>query len=228
VTVSFELADVVPWGPSFDEYVAMFGLAGQDLSGRILGCGDGPASFNAVASARGHSVVSADPLYRFSAEQIQARIDEASVVVAEQARRNADQFVWTRFASVDALVDARMMAMRAFLADYPAGLSSGRYVDASLPRLPFPDRRFDLALCSHFLFLYSEHLDGAFHLESLCELIRTARDVRVFPLLELSGARSRHVSPVLDALRSAGYAADVVPVGYEFQRGGNEMLRIRH
>ena len=224
--MAFELRDVVPWGRSFDEYVAMFALTEQDLSGRILGCGDGPAAFNAVASARGHSAVSADPLYRFSAEQIQTRIDEASVTVVEQTRKNIDQFVWTRFASVEALVEARMTAMREFLEDYPLGRAAGRYVDASLPQLPFPDGRFDLALCSHFLFLYSEHHDAAFHVAALRELLRTAREVRVFPLLELSGAGSRHLTNVCDTLAGIGCHAEILRVNYEFQRGGNEMLRI--
>lgn len=48
----FTLADVVPWGRTFEEYRAMFALTDADLDGRILGCGDGPAAFNAVATPR--------------------------------------------------------------------------------------------------------------------------------------------------------------------------------
>ena len=43
----FALDQVVPWGRSFDEYRRMFALTDADLSRVILGCGDGPASFNA-------------------------------------------------------------------------------------------------------------------------------------------------------------------------------------
>ena len=43
----------------------MFGLTATDLSGEILDRAGGPASFNAEASARGHRVVSCDPLYEF-------------------------------------------------------------------------------------------------------------------------------------------------------------------
>ena len=46
--MAFTLDKVVPWGRSYDEYVSMFGLTGDDLSLSILGCGDGPASFNSV------------------------------------------------------------------------------------------------------------------------------------------------------------------------------------
>ncbi|MEJ2690734.1 MAG: SAM-dependent methyltransferase, partial [Deltaproteobacteria bacterium] len=51
--MSFTLEKVVPWGRSFAEYAAMFALSKADLQGRILGCGDGPASFNASLSRQG-------------------------------------------------------------------------------------------------------------------------------------------------------------------------------
>ena len=40
-----KLDHVVPFGRSFDEYQKMFDLTEYDLSKRILGVGDGPASF---------------------------------------------------------------------------------------------------------------------------------------------------------------------------------------
>lgn len=51
--VGFRLDKVVPWGRSFEEYVAMFNLTKEDLGRRILGCGDGPAGFNAELTKRG-------------------------------------------------------------------------------------------------------------------------------------------------------------------------------
>lgn len=35
------LDNVVPWGRSYEEYVAMFVLDTHDLGLKILGCGDG-------------------------------------------------------------------------------------------------------------------------------------------------------------------------------------------
>ena len=70
----FTLDDVVPWGRSFDEYRRMFALEASDLQLTIVGCGDGPASFNAEATRRGASVVSCDPLYRCDKADIRARI----------------------------------------------------------------------------------------------------------------------------------------------------------
>jgi hypothetical protein len=47
--MAFTLDQVVPWGRSFDEYRRMFALSDDDLGLRILGCADGPASFNGEA-----------------------------------------------------------------------------------------------------------------------------------------------------------------------------------
>ncbi len=224
----FTLASVVPWGRSFDEYRRMFALSDADLAGRILGCGDGPASFNVAATQRGASVVSCDPLYRFDATPIRTRIDQTRIEVLEQARRNAHEFVWDdAIPDVDALERVRMSAMTAFLDDYEQGRSEGRYLDAELPSLPFADDAFDLALCSHFLFLYSQQHDAEFHVASMRELCRVAREVRVFPLLALGGQPSPHVGAAREVLGAAGWETSIERVPYEFQRGGNEMLRVR-
>lgn len=225
--MSFCLEKVVPWGRTFDEYVAMFALDSEDLANRILGCGDGPASFNTTLTSRGGSVVSIDPLYQFTAEEIAGRIDETYEIVMEQARQNADEFVWSRIRSIEELGRVRMGAMRDFLADYPQGKGAGRYMPGELPKLPFPAGAFDLALCSHFLFLYSGHYDYGFHLLSLRELCRVASEVRVFPVMELGSVRSRHVDSVASELTAEGYRVSIERVSYEFQKGGNEMLRVR-
>ena len=72
----FSIDRVVPWGRSAAEYRAMFGFDESNLGGGILGCGDGPASFNAEMSAQGHTVVSVDPLYAVSAAAIERRVEE--------------------------------------------------------------------------------------------------------------------------------------------------------
>jgi hypothetical protein len=171
-------------------------------------------------------VVSCDPLYQFDAAQIRRRIDETATEVLEQARQNAHEFVWDaadpghRHAEAD-----RMSAMAAFLDDFETGRGDGRYVNAGLPALPFDDGAFDLALCSHFLFLYSQQHDQAFHLASMRELCRVAREARVFPLLALGAQPSPHLGPVAAALEADGFEVSVARVPYEFQRGGNQMLR---
>lgn len=222
--MGFTLDQVVPWGRSYEEYVSMFSLSDADLKRHILGCGDGPAGFNAELTRRGGHITSVDPIYRFSADEIDARIRETYGTVLNQTRQNQDEFVWTYIKDVDELGRTRMAAMEEFLVDYPDG--KGRYIAGELPSLDFADKDFDLAVCSHFLFLYSEHFPADFHVRSIIELCRVAREVRIFPLLELGARLSRHLAEVIEHLRNKGYECTVEKVAYEFQKGGDEMLRV--
>jgi hypothetical protein len=205
----------------------MFALSDDELRLKIVGCGDGPASFNAEATRRGAAVISCDPIYRWDAIEIQARIASTYDEILEQTRSNADEFVWSSIRSVEELGQLRMAAMQTFLNDFPAGKSEGRYLQAELPSLPFAPGSFDLALCSHFLFLYTSQLGAAFHRSAILEMCRVATEVRIFPLLALGGRKSPYVDENVDYLRRLGFEANVVKVPYEFQRGGDHMMRIR-
>jgi hypothetical protein len=236
----FRYDEIVPWGRSFEEYRAMFALSEADLARRILGCADGPASFNAMASEQGAFVVSADPLYALDQVEIRRRIDATYDNVISQTWENREKFVWRHFRDPDALGQARRQAMDLFLADYgayphgayphgahPDGTRrpAGCYVAGTLPHLPFRDQAFELALCSHFLFLYSDGLDAAFHQGAILELLRVAGEVRIFPLLDYNGEISPHLDAVTQAIEYKGFIAEIVEVDYEFQLGGKEMLR---
>lgn len=223
----FTLDQVVPWGRSFDEYRRMFALSDADLGLRILGCGDGPASFNAEATRRGASVISCDPIYQFDANQIRDQIAVTYERILDELRRNVDDFVWDSIASVDELGRIRMTAMEDFLRDYVPGLAQHRYIHGELPTLMFADSSFDLALCSHLLFLYSDQLGELFHRTSILELCRVAREVRIFPLLALGGQRSPFVDRAVEELQAERLAVSIETVPYEFRRGGNQMMRIR-
>lgn len=223
----FTLDQVVPWGRSFDEYRRMFALTEAELALRIVGCADGPASFNAEATRRGGRVVSCDPIYQWETAHIQERITATYDEVLEQTRRNAGEFVWGDIIrSVDELGQVRMGAMQVFLQDFESGKIAGRYVEAELPTLPFADRAFDLALCSHFLFLYSSQVGESFHRAAIREMCRVAGDVRIFPLLALGGQQSPYVDSSVSELRDSGHHVSLERVPYEFQRGGNQMMRI--
>ena len=224
--MAFSLERVVPWGRSFGEYQRMFALTPDDLRRRILGCADGPASFNVEAIERGGQVISADPLYAFSSAEIRRQIEATYPTIIERVHANRDEFVWTHFASVEEMGQHRLAAMERFLADYPAGRECGRYLPAELPTLPFEDRAFELALCSHFLFLYTEQLGEQFHLDSVTELCRVAEEVRIFPLVALGGTPSPLVETVQRMIEQRGLQAQIETVSYEFQRGGNQMMRI--
>ena len=226
--MAFTLDKIVPWGRSYTEYLRMFNLTGDDLKLSILGCADGPASFNSEMRKRGYTAVSADPIYQFSAAEIRRRIDETYSDILKQTRLNRDAYVWDEIGSVEELGRLRMSAMLEFIDDFELGKQEGRYVAAELPSLPFTNSQFDLVLSSHFLFLYSDHLSLDFHTDAITELCRVGKEVRIFPLLDMSGALSVHVDPVIEALRKASKLVSIETVPYEFQRGGAKILRIHN
>jgi hypothetical protein len=224
--MGFTLNKVVPWGRSYQEYLAMFALTDTDLASSLLGCGDGPASFNAELTQRGGNIVSIDPIYQFDAAQIKTRIAETYEIVLEQLRQNQQDYVWETISSVAELGEIRMAAMELFLQDYENGKTNGRYIVGELPVLPFANQQFDIALSSHFLFLYSEHLSAEFHWQALQEMLRVAKEVRIFPLVSLNGKPSPHLAFIQESLNQQGFLTHIRPVAYQFQRGANEMLVI--
>jgi hypothetical protein len=219
------------WSRSFEEYRLSFDLAESDLAGLILGCADGPASFNAEATAFGHRVISCDPTYAFSAIEFERRAEACYDVVMSQGKENIEKYIWGYFRDPDHLGQCRRAGMRKFLADFAVGKQAGRYVTASLPELPFEDGQFSLALVSHFLFLYSDQFDCDFHVAAFEELLRVAGEVRVFPIFGFDRHRSPHVGPILDHLARVGFEAEVVSGKFEFRKvdddTGSRMMRVR-
>ncbi|MBE9009884.1 SAM-dependent methyltransferase [Pseudanabaenaceae cyanobacterium LEGE 13415] len=206
----------------------MFDLTESDLLKKILDCGGGPASFNAEMTQLGHSVTSCDPIYQFSTEQIQERIDQTCDVILAKVEATRENFIWTHFRSPEEMAQSRMISMQKFLADFDSGLQQKRYVNDELPKLPFADHQFDLALCSHLLFLYSDQLNLEFHIASIVEMCRVASEVRIFPLLlNMTGEPSPFIEPVMQTLKEQGYQVNLRQVPYEFQRGGNQMMQVK-
>jgi len=225
--VSFQLENVVPWGRSLPEYIKMFGLTLDDFILRILDCAGGPASFNAEMTKRGYKVVSCDPIYQFTHAEIAQRIQETYPVILKGVQETRDHLVWQDIESPEQLGKIRMAAMRQFLDDFPTGVAAGRYITAELPNLPFDSGEFDLALCAHLLFTYSEQFSLEFHLQSILELCRVAKEVRIFPLLvNFSNDTSPWLEPVMNHLQHQGYTTEIKQVAYEFQKGGNQLLRV--
>ena len=224
--MAMQLDKVVPFGRSLDEYRQMFALSEDDLVRTIIGVGDGPASFNAEMHALGKQVVSVDPLFAFTADDIEWRFYAVVDAIIEQVKATPDDWVWTYHCSSEDLRQTRINVLARFITDYEAGKTTGRYVVGELPHLDFTDNQFDLALCSHFLFLYSDQFSYDFHRLSILDMLRVASEVRVFPLMTLGLQPSLYVGPLMQELHSIGYTAQIQTVPYEFQRGGNQMLCI--
>jgi len=221
-----ELNHIVPWGRSFAEYKAMFQLSDADLQKTILGCGDGPAAFNYQLNKLGGTVQSVDPIYQFSRLELQHRIDAIYDDVLTQVAAHKNNFVWDTIKSVTELGQIRIQAMNDFLADYDSGKQQGRYITGSLPVLEFSDQQFDLVLCSHFLFLYSDHFSLQQHIDSIVELCRVGKQVRIYPLLSLDNQLSPHLEQVRQTLKQQHLHTELQTVDYQFQQGANQMLVI--
>jgi hypothetical protein len=120
-----KLDDVVPFGRSLAEYRDMFCLTAGDLDRQILAVADGPASFNAEMNEGGRRVISLDPLYRFSAGEIEDRFFAVLDTILSQVYSTPEDWVWTYHQSPDALKNTRIEVMQRFAADYEKGGSKG-------------------------------------------------------------------------------------------------------
>ena len=89
--MSIQYKNIKPWGRSYKEYLQMFNLTESELNLNILGCADGPASFNSKMSKLGKNTISVDPIYRFSAIEIESKINESYEDILTQTTNNKDK-----------------------------------------------------------------------------------------------------------------------------------------
>ena len=222
----FDFGGAVPaWGRSATEYEAFFALSDVPTSARVLDCGGGPSSFAAGWGGKGRFVVAVDPVYRLSGRNIEADFESTSARMLKGAREAYARFIWDQYESPESVVRLRRDVLSTFLRDFRSASASGRYVAGLLPDLPFVAKSFDLVLCSHLLFLYSTEFDTETHISYLRELLRVGREVRVYPLLDMAGNRSRHLDHTIQKMRDRA-DVEVVPVPFEFRRGDTNMLRL--
>lgn len=224
--MAFCLNHVVPWGRNMEEYKLMFRLDEKDMTKKIAGFGDGPACFNCEATNKGSHVVSFDPIYKFSKEEIRERIEDVRVTVMQQMKENMDNYVWTHIKDLDELERIRMSAMEKFLSDYESGRKEGRYVFHELPDvLPYEPDSFDIGLSSHFLLMYTV-LGYDFHIRAMSEMLRVCKEIRIFPVVDLDANKTDLVESVIDYFKK-DYTVQMVTTGYEFQKGENKLLIIK-
>lgn len=206
---------------SYAEYRAMFGLA--ELPRSVLDCCAGGSGFTAVAAAAGVDAVAVDPAYELSGRELADAVRSGTSTGGNIVDQYSGDFTWHWYGGREERDRMRTEAAEQFLADRAA--HPERYVAASLPHLPFDTGRFELALCSHLLFTWSDHLDATWHLAALRELARVAAQVRVFPLVvQGNGAPVPFLDHVRHELAEGGLLSEIRKVPYEFQRGADEML----
>ncbi|MEF3302717.1 class I SAM-dependent methyltransferase [Paenibacillus sp. GYB003] len=215
----------------FAEYELMFGLD-EALLGRgpVLDVAAGASSFAAEARSRGIDVVCADPRYALTAGQIAAEGAAEIEASTEKLERLAHRFDWSYYGDIASHKAGRIRSLELFVRDYERHAGRGRYTADMLPRLSFADHSFALVLCSHFLFLYREQFDDAFHRAALAELLRVCRpggEVRVYPLLSLGWEPYPQFPELIAFVEGLGGACSLEKSGLPFIPGSTDMLRIR-
>jgi ubiquinone/menaquinone biosynthesis C-methylase UbiE len=204
----------------------MFDFEVDNLPDKILDCGAGPSSFCAEANERTKKVVAVDPIYEVSADELRQKISEVTPEIVQLLTKKDHLFSYDLYQSAHEVIDARHNAMDKFLQDY-VNRDRTAYRAESIVDLPYEDQKFDVALSSHFLFLYDEKLSLKFHLDAIEEALRVAETMRIFPLTNLNADPSAHLKPVLESLSGKGIDYEIRSVNYEFQKGSNEMILLR-
>ena len=216
----------------------MYALQESDLVGRrVLDCPGGPDALVADGLKRGLDIRAIDPQYVDEPDVLEARGHEDITRTMEQWQADSEN-AWTQ-EMADDFQRLKLVALEQFTAAYREHRE--RFIPGMLPDLPFEDDSFDLVLSGNFLFAYASVERGGlmatdefgldFHMESVRELVRVGREVRMFPTFALLGParRQEFVEPVMDALRSDGHEVELIPS--EWVEGDftefNDLLRIR-
>jgi hypothetical protein len=232
---SSQPTNVLFYGRTLKEYVSMFDIELSAWQGcKILDCPAGPASFVEEARQQGLDVIGCDPSYTDAIPVMinhgNAGIDKTIEVCSQYSQYLSQQF----YSSLEEMKGYATKALKIFAESYSVGSKENHYIQAALPNLPFRDRSFDLVLSGNFLFIYSklinpnlEHLDYEFHRKAFLELLRVSKkEVRIFPVGNITGQPHEYVSQLLTELKTERIVAEIVPVQYQIFQTGNLMLRL--
>ena len=228
----FTLDKVAFYGRSLKEYERMFLLNSSDLKGRrVLDCPSGPASFCKEARELGAHVVAVDPLFKFDEYYLHRVAIEDMEHVISRIDQSKHERKWDYYLDLENLRVRQTSILKAFLSDYAASrLQNTCYLAASLPRLPFQDNYFDLALSGHLLFSYQAHHSLDFTVSSLLELSRVSKEVRMFPLRSNGQDRKKpfkDLNHVLNILNVNRISYEIRTTGFEFQVGANQLMILK-
>ncbi|CAA0108537.1 Uncharacterised protein [BD1-7 clade bacterium] len=221
---------VVLWGRNLTQYEEMFNLTDSDLGKNIVGVADGPACANAELFEQGIRYTSIDPIYKESVDDIRASFLGSRPDVMARISALVEAKTPGLHKNVEELGRDGDQVFDTFIADYEKRKDSGAYIYGELPSLPIADQTYDLALSSYLLFAYSGVLDYSFHLAAVRELLRVAREVRMYPVTDVDNYLSAHIPPMMQTLRDEGidvYLEDV-PFRYVDVKTNNQMLVARH
>lgn len=213
------------WVYDLADYRQIFDLSEADMGKQILDFPGGISSFNAEMCEARHFVVSGDPNYGLDFDAMSDVAEDMLEQNEKDLREHLDRLKFKDEAHLQAIFQNWRKNKDKFLADYSNGLREHRYQAMHLPKLPFKNFQFELALCSDLLF-HAHARGGLTPQELMAELSRVALEVRIFPLLDEKNKMPQSIGPLLLEYQQLDFGIEVREVPYEIKQGGNAMLRI--
>jgi len=208
----------------------MFALEESRLSeGSVLDVAGGASSFVARLREMGLRAMAADPFYEGDRETILAAAAKEVEVSSSKIKSMKDVYDWSYYGSPERHQALREESLGRFAADFRSEDAGSRYVAASLPNLPFADGEFSTVVCSHFLFLYGDRFDEAFHRSSLEEMLRVTQsggEVRIYPLVDLNWKICPYIQNIMAWVNPAA-DAELVPSRLPFIPKPSPVLVLR-
>ena len=215
-------------GRIFEEYSAFFDLELEDLkSKKILDCPSGASSFVQTLKQNGIFAKGVDIIYKFTKDEI----EKQGIKTLEKIYQNTswmDAYKMDFYKTKENHKKHREDALKGFLEDY----NLDDYIYCELPNLPFENKEFDLLLSSHLFFVYDDRLDYDFHKNSILEMLRVSKEVRLFPLVDIQNSKvleEKNFSPfvykIIEEL-SKDFKCEIIKTDFEFQVKANYYLKI--
>ncbi|MDR6548892.1 class I SAM-dependent methyltransferase [Paenibacillus qinlingensis] len=227
----YEQIGVAMTSRSYVEYEKMFMLQTDELIGkRVLDVSGGASSFTAEARQLGIEAEAVDPLYEKSPDAIaeygRLEIERSTAKLSKLT----DVYDWTFYGSVEQHRAGRIQALQRFVEDFSSAEGSARYHKAALPSLPFGAESFELVMCSHFLFLYEEQFDYAFHTGAVRELLRVCKpggEVRIYPLMNFRTEEYSRLHDLILEFELAGFTVQKREASLPFLPNSQQYLSIK-
>lgn len=222
--MQLNLENIVITGRTFEEYSAFFGIDLEYLRGKkVLDCPSGASSFVATLKQESIQAKGVDILYNFDKKSIK----QQGIKSIEKIYKDTswmDVYKMDFYKTKENHRFHRESALREFVDDY----NDRDYIFAKLPNLPFENNSFDILLSSHLLFVYDDRLDFDFHKNSIAEMLRVAKEVRIFPLVDFKNSRvdeEKNFSPFVYKILEE-FQCEIIETDFEFQPRANRYLKI--
>lgn len=225
--MSYTLENILITGRTYEEYMAFFDLDEKALVGKkVLDCPSGASSFIKTAKEKGIVARGADILYQFDIEEIKKQgLKTIDYIYKDTSWMDGYSFEF--YKSIPEHRTYREGALKGFYEDF----NSFDYSYEELPKLNYEDDTFDLLVSSHFLFTYDDRFSYEFHKDSILEMLRVSKEVRIFPLVGYQNSMEKeeknfspYVYKLLEDLKE--FSPKIQKVDFEFQINAGYMLKV--